>query len=100
MANFQFRLSARLAPFLSASALVPADAPCHCAFLGIQAQKIALNGTCSHLIRLNRTILKHFFRKNRKIESNQCCGGQIVCKDLYRNTLQINLRLSRSCYSK
>jgi hypothetical protein len=35
-----------------------------------------------------------------KSESNRCSAGQIVCKDLYRNILQDNRRLSRLYYSK
>ncbi len=33
-------------------------------------------------------------------QSNQCSGDRIVCKDLYRNNLQNNQRVSRSYYSK
>jgi hypothetical protein len=33
-------------------------------------------------------------------ESNQCSSGQNVCKDLHRNALQKNQRLSRSYSSK
>jgi hypothetical protein len=53
------------------------------ALIWIQGRNIALNRTCSHLIRVNRTILKHFFIGLGGLDGTGQ-GSGMVCLSIWR----------------